>query len=491
MIGKGTRRPVTVAGLMLGLFMGALEMTVVSTAMPTAIGDLGGIEIYSWVFAAYMLTSTVTGPIYGKLADLYGRKPVFMFGAAVFLAGSVACGVAGSMPALVAFRAVQGIGAGALGPIAITIIGDIFTLEERGRMQGFFGGVWGFSGIIGPTLGGVIVKYLSWRWVFFVNLPVGVLAMALIAFGLDERIERQERSLDIFGALTLSVAIVALLAAVGAGGWLAVFLVPFGALLIALFIWIERRVREPIMPIPLFTRPTIALANAAQGLLGALMIAQVTYIPLHVQAVLGGSPTEAGSAVTPMVITWPIASMIGGRLVPKIGFRPFVRLGFGIAALGSFGVAFFTTPGAPLGLIQASVAIVGLGLGFAATPLLLAVQTTVEWKERGIATAGTIFSRNIGGTLVVGVMGAILAATLAGSNLVTPEVARQILGPDHGRMLAPEILKSVSDTLEHGLRTIFWIVSGISVVAFLVGFLFPEIEIPKEEARGVQVLTPE
>ncbi|MFN7130958.1 MAG: MFS transporter, partial [Myxococcales bacterium] len=323
---KKTRRPLVLLALVLSMFVAALEMTVVSTAMPTVVGELGGIQLYAWVFTSYLVASTVMVPIFGKLADLFGRKPVLLFGIAVFLVSSVACGLSTSMLQLVFFRALQGFGAGAMQPIVITVIGDIYTLEERSRIQGFIGGVWGFAGLVGPLLGGYIVKVLSWPWIFFINVPVGLAAMALLLLFLHEDVEKRRHTLDFAGAATLTLAILLLLAGtsgVGLGAWP---LLP-ALVFTALFVVIERRAREPLVPLPLMRRPVIALANLGSALIGAAMMASVTWLPLYVQAILGGSPVEAGRAIAPMVIGWPIAATITGKLIPRLGFRPLIRAG--------------------------------------------------------------------------------------------------------------------------------------------------------------------
>jgi len=277
--------------------------------MPTVVGDLGGIHFYSWVFTAYLLTSTVTVPLYGKLADLYGRKPVLLFGIGVFLVGSMASGLARGIGTLIAFRAVQGLGAGAMQPTTLTIVGDIYNLEERSRMQGVFGAVWGVAGLVGPLLGGIIVKYLSWRWVFFINVPAGIAAAAVLMIALHEDVAHRQHSLDWAGAGLLTVGLSALLFGAQGGSASAIGL-PVAAVLLALFVIVERRAVEPVLPLGLFRQPVIGVATLAGALVGAGMISMVTYVPLYVQGVLGGSPTEAGSAITPMVIGWPIASAI-------------------------------------------------------------------------------------------------------------------------------------------------------------------------------------
>ncbi|MFL5441574.1 MAG: MFS transporter, partial [Myxococcales bacterium] len=287
-----TNRPLTVVSLLLSLSMAAMEMTVVSTAMPTVVGDLGGIHYYSWVFTAYLLTSTVTVPIYGKLADLYGRKPVLLAGIAIFLVGSMASGLAQGIGALIAFRALQGLGAGAMQPTTLTIVGDIYNLEERARMQGVFGAVWGVAGLIGPLLGGIIVKYLSWRWVFFINVPAGIAAAMLLVVALHEEVEHRRHSLDLAGAGVLTLCLVALLFGTHGGAASAIGL-PLAVLSLFVFFAIEKRSAEPVVPLDLFRGRVMAVATAAGALVGAGMISMVTYVPLYVQGVLGGSPTEA------------------------------------------------------------------------------------------------------------------------------------------------------------------------------------------------------
>src|SRR5690242_2086604 len=268
---KHTHRPLTVVSLLLGLFLAAMEMTVVSTAMPTAVGDLGGLNLYAWAFAAYMLTATVTVPIHGKLADLHGRKPVMLAGLALFLVGSFACGQARTMEALIAFRALQGLGAGAIQPIALTIVGDLFDVRERARWQGVFGAVWGIAGLVGPLLGGAIVHYLSWRWVFYVNLPLGLGCAAVLSAAYHERVERHEHRLDLVGALLLTCGIVSALLAVRSGpGTMALVGVSLSCL--GLFLGVEARAKEPLLPLDLFRQRVIAVASGTGALVGAAMI---------------------------------------------------------------------------------------------------------------------------------------------------------------------------------------------------------------------------
>ncbi|HTO97820.1 MAG TPA: MDR family MFS transporter [Myxococcales bacterium] len=471
-----TNRPLTVASLLLSISMAAMEMTVVSTAMPTVVGDLGGIHLYSWVFTAYLLTSTVTVPLYGKLADLYGRKPVLLAGIGVFLLGSMASGLARGIGTLIAFRALQGLGAGAMQPTTLTIVGDIYNLEERARMQGVFGAVWGVAGLIGPLLGGVIVKFLSWRWVFFINLPAGIAAAALLVVALHEEVEHRQHALDWAGSGLLTLGLTALL--VGAqGGWASAVVLPLAVLSLAAFHLVERRAREPVLPLQLFRQRVMAVATGAGALVGAGMISMVTYVPLYVQGVLGGSPTEAGSAITPMVVGWPIASAISGRALPRVGFRILVRAGLFISALAAAALAILLRPGASLRVPQALTALFGVGLGLANTALLIAVQTSVEWRQRGVATASTMFARTIGGTLAVGVLGAVLSAALLRDGTIPEDAADQLLGPTRGAGLGAAVVRALSASLQAGLGSVFWTIAAIALAAAVTSLFFPHLPI--------------
>ncbi len=454
--------------------MAAMEMTVVSTAMPTVVAELGGALHYAWVFSAYMLASTVMVPIHGKLADLYGRKPVMLVSMAIFLAGSMASGQARTMTALIAFRAIQGIGAGGLQPIALTIVGDIFEVEERARMQGVFGAVWGIAGLAGPLLGGVIVAALSWRWVFYVNVPFGILSAIVLSFSFTESVERKPHQLDILGATLLSLAVVTLL--LGVEGLLPLLLLPGSLALGIAFVLVEHRAKEPMLPPHLFKTRVLATSSALSTATGAAMIGIVTFLPLYAQGVLGATPTEAGAAIAPMAVAWPIASAISGRLIPRLGFRPLVRLGMVVVALATIGLAFVITRGATSFELRAASAVFGIGMGLANTAQVIAVQTSVAFNQRGVATASTMFFRSIGGTIGVGVMGVVLARALM-ANVVTreaggPELVARILGPER-KTIAPSVLDAISGDLQRGLAHVTWICVGLGVLAIAAAWLFP------------------
>ncbi|WP_224368580.1 MDR family MFS transporter [Hyalangium versicolor] len=472
---RKTHRPLTTVALALGLFMAALEMTVVSTAMPTVVSDLGGIEHYAWVFTAYMLASTVTVPIFGKMADLYGRKPVILFGITLFLIGSVASGLSPSMEWLIVFRTLQGLGAGAIQPITLTVIGDIYSLEERGRVQGVFSAVWGISGLVGPLAGGLIVRWLSWHWIFYINVPVGLGTMVLLLAFFHENIQKQPHSLDIGGALLLGLGVGALLLGVQGTGSRLVPLV-LAAVLLTAFVLVERKVKEPIMPPAIFVRPTIAIASITSALFSAAMFGATTYVPLFVQGVLGGTATQAGAMITPMLVAWPVCALISGRLMVRVGFRPLIMGGLGLAGGSTVIMALVLQPGAPLLLPEVAMGLFGAGLGFAATAVLIAVQTSVGWEVRGVATASNMFFRTIGGALGVGIMGGVLVQRLTADPSIPVHAANELLGPEHGRGLGDDVLRQLSGSLADGLATNFWLMAAAALLAFAFSFFFPRMK---------------
>ena len=428
---------VVTVGIMLSLFMAAVESTVVATAMPTIVSELGGLAFYSWVFTAYMLTSTTTVPIYGKLSDILGRKPVFMVAMALFLVGSVLCGQAQNMGQLIAFRALQGLGAGGLMPLAFIMIGDMFSFEQRARMQGLFSGVWGVAAIIGPLLGGFLVDNVSWQWVFYVNLVPGVLATALLWFGWRDP-AREARAarlpIDFAGTVLLSAGVVALLLGLtDLQKPLGVWLIGLAALLFIVLLWVERRAADPILPLPLFKDRLFAVA-VSQGLLaGWAMFGSTSFIPLFAQAVLGTSATAAGSVLTPMMLGWVGASIIGSRLLLRFGYRTIALAGMATLVVGTF---FMTriSPQTTLPMLMVNVALMGIGMGLSIPAFMIAVQSSVQRKVLGTATATLQFSRSIGGTLGVSVMGVILSTQLA-RNLRLAGVASA--GIDLNALLSP------------------------------------------------------
>lgn len=483
-----THRKAVVLAVMLTNFLAAIDVTIVGTAMPTIVGKLGGLSLISWVFSAYLLTSAVSTPIYGKLADLFGRKIMFTVGSGIFLAGSVFCGVAGSMPVLVAGRLVQGLGAGAIMAIATTIIGDIFTVEERGRIQGLFSAVWGVSAIIGPALGGLIIDFLSWPWVFFLNLPVGLLGILILWFSLHEQIEKKKHIIDYSGASVLTLSMTALLLALLQGGkWSWMHPATLSLLAVSLigtvvFFYLERRAKEPIVPPDLFKNRVIAVSNGTSFLVGAVLMGVTSYIPLFVQGVLGGSATEAGFTLTPMSVAWMVGSIYGGRHLVAWGFRRIAYLGVAFIAAGAVLLSVLS-PGTGRVFAMAAMSILGIGLGMSTLAFTVAVQNEVDWNRRGIATATNQFIRSLGSTIGVAIMGAVLNLRMldeikggpAGGLADPLQTANNLLKEGHAG-LDPAVYTALTEALYAGLHSVFVWIGGIAIAAVGMMILFPKRE---------------
>ncbi|MCI0446153.1 MFS transporter, partial [bacterium] len=437
----GRQRMAVTAGVMMGMFLAALEATVVGTAMPTVIASLGGLQHYSWVFSAYLLTSTVTVPIWGKLSDLYGRRPLYQIGIAIFLAGSILSGISNSMFQLIVFRAIQGLGAGALVPLAMTIIGDIYTLQERARMQALFSGVWGLASIVGPIIGGFLTDQLSWRWVFFINIPFGTLSVLIIGWSLKEPKLHQNPEIDYAGAAALTLGIVLLMLALVNSGTLNALLTLRNLLLLSgaavctvLFIRIERKAKEPILPFSLFQNQVVKISVLAGFLIGVAMFGAISFIPLYAQGTRGATATEAGSLLTPLMLSWVTLSVVGGRILLKTGYRITVIIGC-ILLTAAFAWLSTFNPQTPQLFLYIDLILIGAGLGLTMLTLLIAVQQAVPRQILGTATSLNQFSRSIGGAVGVTIMGAFLSAGLA-SNLqkaainpmaiITPQQATEL-----------------------------------------------------------------
>jgi EmrB/QacA subfamily drug resistance transporter len=446
------RRVAVVTGaIMLSLFLASMESTVVATGMPTIVSQLGGLEYYSWVFSAYMLASTTTVPVYGKLSDLYGRKPIYAAAMIIFLIGSLLCGFSQSMVQLVASRAVQGIGAGGLLPLAFIIIGDMFTLEQRARMQGLFSSVWGVSSVVGPLLGGFLVDQVSWHWIFFINIVPGLVAGILVwQAWVDQPREGKTRpAVDYAGAFLLTAGVVVLLLGLFELGTPLGWGLLVGAVLsFALLWWVERRAPDPVLPLSLF-RDRLFLIACAHGILaGWAMFGSTAYIPLFVQAVLGTSATEAGATLTPLLIAWVIASVIGSRLLLKMGYRTLAVIGMVLLTIGSFLMSRISAGSSQLSLII-GLSLMGIGMGLSIPAFLIAVQSTVERRFLGTATSTLQFSRSIGGVLGVSVMGVALAASLA-ANLRAAGLDPAAVSID--ALLDPLAQSSANASLDTALR---------------------------------------
>ena len=471
-------------GVLAAIAVAALDFTVVGTAMPTIIGQLGGLGEYSWVFTAYLLTSTTTVPLYSRLADMYGRKPVFLFGLAVFVAGSVLCGTSGSMLELIVWRAVQGLGAGALQPISFTIVGDIFTPRQRAKMQGLFSAVWGVSAVIGPAIGGIITTTIGWPWVFEINLPIGIVAGLIIWFSFHEHFERHRQSIDWLGAALLTGSVVLLLFAVSEGGQLFGWTSPIVILMVvgsvALFVGFVvdvRRAPAPLVDLELLRAPLVRVALGISILAGVVMFGQTTYVPPMIQGVQGGSAIEAGAAVSAMSIGWPIASMVAGRLLLRARARPIVLAGTAAVLLGSLLLTQLDAVG-ELWFAMLACFVTGVGMGLMSTTLLVVIQGAVEWRRRAVATGLVQFSRTIGGSVGVGVMGGVLAAFVG-------VASSAILDPVSRGGVAPEVAAAARSSLASGLDVTYWVMAVCALGACVLAFrAMPDVALGHELAPG-------
>lgn len=477
------RRTAVTIGVMVGMFLAAFEATVVSTAMPTVVASLGGIERYSWVFSAYLLTSTVTVPLWGRLSDLYGRKRLYQIGIGLFVVGSLLCGMSNSMAQLIGARAIQGIGAGALIPIALTLVGEIYTLQERARMQGVFSGVWGFASIIGPLLGGFITDNYSWRWVFLLNLPIGVAAAAIVGIALVEPRRTTTPVIDYLGAATLISSLSLLLVGLVEGGqlwgWTSLATVTTFVLAVALFgvfLFVESRTPEPIVPLELFRDRTFTMTTIVGFFVGTALFGTVSFIPLFAQGVAGATATQAGQVLTPLLLSWVATSILGGRVLHRVGVRRMIVPGVTLLTGGFF---FLTRlgPGTPMPLLMADMALMGMGMGFVMLTILIAVQAAVARERLGIATSLSMFARSIGGAIGVATMGTVLSVALADRlrsiASASPVDANQLMTPEARAALSPETLAALESALADGLNGVFWLGTAVAAVALVCAFWLP------------------
>ena len=484
-------RVLVLASIMGAMFMIAIEGTIVSTAMPGIAAQLGDLHLYAWVFSAFLLAQTATTVGFGKLADVLGRKPVMLAGIAVFLLGSVLCGFAWSMPSLVAFRLVQGFGAGAILPVAQTLVGDLYTAQERGKVQGYLASVWGISSVLGPLAGGLIIQHLSWAWIFWINVPVGLATAVGFKLHLHEAAVKRRQRVDLPGAALFAVAVAALMVALTAAGSsetsLAAGALGVFAVSAALFVVQERRAADPLMSFGMWTRRPIAAANAATLLSGMATIGLTTFLPMYVQGVMGRPALEAGFALTVMVLGWPIGATVAAKNFARFGLRGTLLFG---AALLPVGAAAFLVlqPGMPTAVAGLGSLVMGLGMGFSSTSaIMVLIQESVGWAERGSATASNMFSRNLGSTLGATLLGGVLNYSLthqaAGTGGFDFDQVRRLLdGP--GRGVAD---RAVREALGQSLHLTFWAVFAAAAACLAVATLVPHVPL----GRSVPVPAPE
>jgi EmrB/QacA subfamily drug resistance transporter len=478
--------------LMLVILLASLDQTIVATALPTIVGDLGGLQHLSWVVTAYLLASTVTGPLYGKFGDLYGRKPTLQFAIVLFLVGSILCGIAQNMPQLIAFRALQGLGAGGLLTTSIAVVGDIIPPRQRGRYQGLFGAVFGVSTVIGPLLGGFFVDNLSWRWIFYVNLPVGAVALVVIAAVFHSRAAKVAHVIDYLGAALLAAGLSSIVLFTSLGGttfaWRggeSMALLALGVVLLVAFIFAERRAKEPILPLALFRNRIFSVCAAVGFIIGLALFGSVTYLPLYLQIVKGKSPTASGLQLAPMMAGVLVTSIAAGRLISRFGrYRIFPILGTAIMTLG---MALLSRLSFSSSSLSASLymLVLGLGLGMVMQVLVLAVQNAVDYRFMGVATSGSILFRQIGGSVGIALFGAIFANQLHTKlEALLPPGAHPAknASPALVRALPPPVRSAYEHAVAASLHPVFVVAAAVSAAAFLLTWVLTEVPL-RQTAR--------
>jgi EmrB/QacA subfamily drug resistance transporter len=471
--------------LMLVILLASLDQTIVATALPTIVGDLGGLAHLSWVVTAYLLASTITGPLYGKFGDLYGRKTTLQVAIVIFLIGSALCGIAQNMAELISFRALQGLGAGGLLTTTIAVVGDIIPPRQRGQYQGLFGAVFGVSTVVGPLLGGFFVDNLSWRWIFYINLPVGAIALFVIAAVFHARTTRVEHEIDYVGAALLASGLSAVVLFTSLGGTTfawgsgeSIALIVLGVVLLALFLLAERRATEPILPLELFRNRIFSACAAIGFIIGLALFGSVTYLPLFLQIVRGKSPTSSGLQLTPMMGGLLVTSIVAGRLISRWGrYRPFPIVG---TAVMTVGMVLLTRLNVHSTTVQASLymLVLGLGLGMVMQVLVLAVQNAVDFRHMGVATAGSILFRQVGGSVGIAMFGAIFANRLSSDlrgTLPPGAHAPKTISPVVVRHLPPRVHDAIAHAVAAALHPVFVVAAGIAVFAFLLTWLLREV----------------
>lgn len=472
-VGLRSERGPLLLAMMVATGLIAIDSTILATAVPSIVDDLGGFSQFPWLFSIYLLAQAVTVPVYSKLADMVGRKPIMLVGIGLFLIGSVLCALAWNMTALIIARAVQGLGAGAVGPMAMTMAGDIYTVQERARVQGYFASVWAVSAVVGPTLGGVFAQFTGWPWIFWVNLPLGLLAALLIWRNFTERLERRRHRVDVLGAVllvsSLSLLILGLLEGGQAWEWaspISLGIFAAGVVLFAAFLLVERRAAEPILPAWPFTRRLLLTTTLVSFAIGAVLIGLTSYIPTYLERSIGAAPIVAGLALAALTIGWPVAATISGRLYLRIGFRATVLLGMGIVVLS--GLAYALTAPYPSVITIAVVSFVmGFGMGLSASPALVAAQSSVEWGERGVVTGTNLFARSVGSAVGVAVLGAI---------------ANGIIGGFPGADENPDAVVAATGA-------VFWASLAAAALAAAAAFAMPRMSAPREDPATGEIQT--
>jgi EmrB/QacA subfamily drug resistance transporter len=487
-----------IGGLMLGMLVAALSQTVVGTALPTIVGELGGQDKLSWVVTATLLTSTASTPLWGKLSDLYGRKRMFLSSITIFLIASVLCGLSQSIWMLIAFRAAQGVGTGGLMALSQAIIGDIVPPRERGRYQGYMGSVWAASSVGGPLLGGFLVDTLSWRWCFFVAVPVGLAALVVTNRVLQMPVRRVEHRVDYAGAALLVGAVTAVLSLTSMGGrsmgWTSPLIVGLGLVaigMLAVFISVERQASEPILPLRLFSNRIFTIATAASFIVGLAMFGAMTFLPQYLQIARGASPTASGLLMTPLMAGMMFTSIGGGRIIARTGRYKALPVAGMVLMTISMGLLSTLGVTTPLYLTALYMVVLGMGMGLVMQVLILVIQNTVDWTDLGVATSAATFFRTMGGAVGVAVFGAVmnsqvrrhLTQLLGGEVSVGPS---QLGSPEQIRALPGPVEQAVQEAFARGLQAVFLWSIPLALVALLLVLMMREEPLRTRETAAQQ-----
>jgi EmrB/QacA subfamily drug resistance transporter len=486
--GQAQHRPLVFAAALSTIFMAAMEGTIVATAMPTIVGALGGIHLFSWIFGAYLLTQAILIPIYGRLSDLYGRKPVLLFGIAVFLVGSVLCGFAWNMLSLIAFRVMQGIGSGALIPVSQTVVADIYSGEARARMQGYISSTFGSAAVIGPMIGGLIATHISWKAIFWINIPFGIIAATMLMIALKEEVRPRRHQIDYIGAMLLALATALIMIALIDANTLSIATLAatfcVSALLIAALIFYESRTAEPMIPVRLYRDRLVAGGNWVGAANGAISMAIVGFLPVYMRVLMGSSTLVSGMALGTLSVFWPTGGFLGSRLVLHMPYRLSSTMG-GILIVTGVSFLVLLHPGAnPLQPII-GVAIMGLGMGITNISFVVAIQDNVEWSQRGAAMSSVFFTRIIGQSFGSAVFGGIFNAGLASRSSLNGDEISRLLEEGPRQIASIPGIAGILDALAHALHSIY-LVSGLIAVLVLAAVpAFPKaLRLREQVERG-------
>jgi EmrB/QacA subfamily drug resistance transporter len=470
------RRRMVLAACLIATFMAAVESTIVATIIPTIVGELGGFSLFTWVFTVYLLTQAVTIPVYGRLADLYGRKPVFFAGTVVFLTGTLLCGSAWNMVSLVCFRALQGCGAGAIQPIAATILGDIYTPAERGRIQGLVSSVFGVSAVIGPSLGAFLVAHMSWRVVFWVNLPIGIGSIVMIALFLQEEVRHRQHRIDWAGSLLLLVTFSALMLAVVQGGGLSataltVLTVTGVVALIALVVH-ERSTQEPMLPLELWRNRVIVVGSLGNFTSGAMMMGVAAFLPTYIQGAMGRGAIVGGLVLGAMSVSWALASILAGRIMLRTSYRRVACAGGVALSVGCAMLVMLDPADGPLWAAAGSL-VIGIGMGFCSTVFIVAIQASVPWGQRGAATSSSMFMRFVGQSTGAAGCGAVLNATMLRLDPGAAHAVERLLDRPVRLAMGPAELAHLTAIMARSLQNAYLLATGFAVLTLLIASRLP------------------